>query len=451
MRKGRGVCAFQRHRINFRKCRYTSLASDRHFYRSRWQLRPPCRGNAIAAISSVFIAAAFLIVPQAIAAETTSSRFAVPNFIWNGGFTHWKSCRAKVEANSADCNILVIGDSTSTGHGSFFRENASDAHSGAWPNQLATLLRMSGINAQTTNVSGNNNIASYATFDTRVTPNNWKPYPDAFVLGGSPWISTDTTAFTFNPTDTASYPSAAPVLTDTLDVYWIGQTSARGGTLTVDTGGAPICSIDTAAPYQLTKTTCTTSLGANIYNLRCRNAHCAFTAIVARNSKVDQVNILNAAADGARISKFTSNTGYPWDPLTSIATFAPALCIIYEIGNDAGAQTSINSYAASLTAVVTACQSAGADVLLTTGLPYGGSSSPITVPDYQAAVMAVAKATNAPVWDSLTTYGGPIAGWTATRPAGWNASCCGGGADMAHWSIASNVFEATMISLMLLQ
>lgn len=399
----------------------------------------------------MFVAAFFLIVPLATAAEATSTRFAVPNFTLNSGFPNWKSCRVKVKAGLADCNVLIISDSTSTGHGSFFHENASDAHSGAWPNQLAALLRMSGINAQTANVTGNSNIASYAAFDTRVTLNNWKAYPDVFVLGGSTWINTDTSAFTFNPTDTASYPSAAPVLTDTLDVYWIGQTSARGGTLTVDTGGAPICSIDTAAAYQLTKTTCTTSLGGNIYNLRCGNANCAFTAIVARNSRKSQVNILNAAADGARISKFTSNTGYPWDPLTSIATFAPALCIIDEIGNDAGAQTSIDSYTASLTAVVTACQSAGADVLLTTGLPYGGSSSPITVPDYQAAVIAVAKATNVPVWDSLTTYGGPIAGWTAALPAGWNASCCGGDADRAHWSIASNVYEATMISLMLLQ
>jgi hypothetical protein len=426
--------------------------SGRHFHRSRCQLRLPTRMNTTTLKFSVLVGTAFFsIVSQVIAAEDTFPRSAVPNFTLNGGFPNWKSCRAKVIANSASCNVLIIGESTSTGHGSFFRENTNDAHSGAWPNQLAALLRMSGISAQTSNITGNNNIASYGVFDTRVTLNNWKAYSDVFVLGGSPWTSTDTSAFTFNPTDTASYPSAVPILTDTLDVYWIGQTSTPGGTLTVDTGGAPICSIDTAAPHQLTKTSCATSLGANIYNLRCRNANCAFTTIVARNSRTNQVNILNAAADGTSISKFNSNTNSPWDPLPSIATFAPALCIIDDIGNDAAAQTSIDSYTASLKAVVSACQSAGADVLLTTGLPFGATSSPIAIPQYQAAVIAVAMATNVPVWDSSTTYGGPVAGWTAGLPAGWNAVCCGGKSDIAHWSIASNVFEATMISLLLLQ
>jgi hypothetical protein len=393
----------------------------------------------------------FSIVSRAVAAEDTSPGFTVPHFTLNGGFPNWKRCRAKVIANSGSCNILIIGESTSTGHGSFFSDNANDAHSGAWPNQLAVLLRMFGTSAQTSNVIGNNNIASYAAFDTRVTLNGWKAYPGVFVLGGSAWASTDTSAFIFDPTDTASYPNATPVLTDTLDVYWVGQTSARGGTLTVDVGGAPICAINTAAPYQLTRTSCTTSLGANVYNLRCRNANCGFTAIVARNSKTNQVNIFNAAADGARISQFNSNTGSPWDPLPSIATFAPALCIIDDIGNDAAKQTPIDSYAASLTATVSACRSAGADVLLTTGLPSGASSSPIALPQYQATIKAVAKASNVAVWDSSTTYGGQLAGWTALRPAGWNAICCGKGGDIAHWSIASNVFEATMISLVLLQ
>ena len=401
---------------------------------------------------TVLIAATFCsILPPMIAAEGPSPHFAVPNFTLNGGFPNWKSCRAKVIANSSGCNVLVIGESSSTGHGSFFHENANDARSGAWPNQLAALLRMSGINAQANSVTGDNNIAPYMAFDTRVTINNWKAYPGVFVLGGSAWTSTDTSAFTFNPADTASYPRAAPVRTDTLDVYWIGQTSARGGTLTVDTGGSPICTINTAMPFQLTKTTCSTSLAANTYNLRCQNANCAFTTIVARNSRINEVTILNAAADGVPISKFSSNSGLPWGPLTSIATYSPALCIIDDIGNDAGQQTPISSYTAFLTAIVTACKSSGADVLLTTGLPYGGNSSPITVEQYQAAVVAVAAATNVPVWDSLTTYGGTSAGWTASMPAGWNAGCCGGGADIAHWSIASNVYEAAMISLMLLQ
>jgi hypothetical protein len=127
-----------------------------------------------------------------------------------------------------------------------------------------------------------------------------------------------------------------------------------------------------------------------------------------------------------------------------------------DIGNDLFLQEStIAQYTAHLTNIVNACKTSG-DVLLMTGFPYGlPLPSRITASQYQAAVLAVASSTKSPIWDTLTTWGGYGAsqnGWSKMgMNAGWNASCCGGLADKAHWSVASNVYLATMISVMLLQ
>lgn len=386
---------------------------------------------------------------------------SIPHFTLNGGFPHWKACREQVRRNLADCSILVIGESTSTGHGSFFQNTLGDARSGAFPNQLANILRSFGINAQTNNVSGDNHVEPYGPFDTRITPNGWMIDRANFTFGGSAWKAADATALTFDPTDRRSYPSLAPVMTDTLDVYYHALASG-GDNLTVDTGGAPICTIHTTAGTKsFEKATCSTALGANTYRLKCDGSHnCIVNTIVARNSAVKEVSILNGSADGATIGNFNVSTGSPWDTLPTIRKFAPALCIIMDTANDMFLQqATIPQYTASLIRVVEACKASG-DVLLMTGFPSGipqgiELARHINPAEYQAAVVAVANSTGSPVWDSLAAWGGygpGKNGWSNMgMNAGWNAACCGGAADMAHWSVANNVFVATMISVMLLQ
>jgi hypothetical protein len=388
---------------------------------------------------------------------STPLSLSIPNFTPNGGFPHWQACREQVQKNLADCNVLIIGESTSTGHGSFFRNTSGDARSGAFPNQLAGILRSFGINAQTNSISGNSHIEPYGTFDTRVRQAGWLIDKANFTFGGSAWKAADDTALVFDPTDRVSYPSVSPVMTDTLDVYYHGLVSG-GGNLTVDTGGSPICTIyTTTGTTAFNKATCSTGLAGNTYAIRCDGTHnCIFNTIVARNSSLREVSILNGSADGATAGNFNASTGSPWDTLPAIRKFAPALCIVMDIGNDVFLQEStISRYTAHLTNIVNACKASG-DVLLMTGLPYGlALPGPITAPEYQAAVSAVASSTKSPIWDTLATWGGYGAdqnGWSRTgMNTGWNASCCGGAADKAHWSIGSNVFMATMISIMLLQ
>jgi len=400
------------------------------------------------------IAIAGSLLQPAVAAERVlPSTLPIPNFSLNGGFPHWKACRAAVKDNSSDCKILFIGESTLTGLGALY--GGTDMHSAAIANQLGTVLRSFGINAQNYSLVGDSNAVSYHSFDARVTPNNWAASL-VFTLGGKEWKATDSSPFVFNPTDPA-YPSLPKVETDSIDIYWNGV-AAGGGTITVDTGGSPICSIDTnTGTSQFNKTTCSTTLDANTYNIRCLTAfNCTFDIIVARNSSTREVSIMNGSANGTTAINFNSDTGSPWDPLRAIQKVAPSLCIVMNIGNDAYKQTSLADYGKALAAIVNACKRSNADVLLMTGFPYGITVSPLTIEQYQAAIRQVAASTNVPVWDTLKTWGqasGPgETGWTSMgMNSGWNIACCGQKADVAHWSVANNVYAATLIAMMLLQ
>jgi lysophospholipase L1-like esterase len=378
----------------------------------------------------------------------------------NAGFPNWKACRAAVKNNSSDCTVLFIGESTFTGMGAFF--SGTDMHSAAIANQLGTVLRSFGINAQNISLAGDSRAVSYSSFDARITPNNWTTSGN-FTIGGKEWSATDGSAFVFNPTDPA-YPRLAGVETDRIDIYWNGVPSG-GGTIVVDTGGSPICTINTntGTTKQFNKTTCSTTLGVHTYNLKClAPLNCTFDILVARNSKIHEASIINGSANGTRIAEYNANTGSPWDPLPAIQKIAPKLCVIMLLGNDAYMQTPLPIYRAATTAVVNACKQSG-DVLLMTGFPYGLNDSPhvvagkrINIEQYQAAILAVAASTNVPVWDTLKTWGqtsGPgVTGWNSMgMSSGWNAACCGQKPDTSHWSVANNVYAATLMAMVLLQ
>lgn len=377
----------------------------------------------------------------------------IPNYTANGGLPNWQHCRAQVKTGTGTgCIILAMGASQSTGHGSFFNVTASDAHSGSWVHQLGLNLVNAGIAAESNTVSGNNAIAPTSTYDTRITQGTWAPVAGVFIIGSQLWANGDaTSSFTFNSSDTATYSNVTPIQTNRVDVYWIG-TSAPTANLTLDVGGSVFCTINVNTPSSTyNKTTCSAaSLAANTYNLKCSSAtaiECTWGIIDAYNNAAPQVHLINGAADGTTIEQFVTNTGEPWDPLASLSVIKPILCTYDQLANDAGAQTALATYTANLTALVNACKAQDADVLLLTGLPLGTDTSPITIEQYQAAMISVAAATGVPVWDSMAAYGG-LAGWAKYIPFGWNAA---EGGELTHWSVASNVYEASIIMQILQQ
>ena len=401
----------------------------------------------------VFVVAAFLAtliggqVPIG-PSGAPSSATPIPNFTANGGLPKWQSALATVKAGTGNAKIVIIGESTSTARGTMFVGDTNDAHSGAWPHQLSIQMGMPGtaINFENNSVVGDSSVgtAGLNAFDTRVTVNGWTELLTPFVPGGFAFSNNDTTAFVFNPNDTASYPSAPVIQTDTIEILVAGGPSDTAS-ITIDTGGAAICTIP-LLNVTLQVSTCTTTLGTNTYNVKCNTASagfCVFGMLHAYNSAQKHVAVFNGAAEGATITEFAQATA-----LSVLGQYQPDLCIIMDIGNDYFNQTPLATYSADLIAVANECKITG-DVLFTTGLPYGVSASPLTLAQYQATVVSAASSLNAPVWDSLSTFGANS--WANYTPSGLNASCCGTANDTTHYSVGMHALLGATFKQILTQ
>ena len=390
----------------------------------------------------------------------TSNQIQIPNFTPNGGLPHWRKCRAKVIANTGNCTVLVIGESTPRGWGAMFAGTEYDAASGAWPAQVALQLRqmcdgvtVQCINARANSVAGSGNvgaITAFTSYDTRVVSAGTWTINGAgscytfgnLVPGGCSFSSTDTTSpFQFNPRNTITYPSAPIVPTNTLDVYSTNvNLGGEHGVLLVNVnGGSTLAGIAQNAAGATTYTKTTVSTGSvaadSTWNLKCSVANvCLFDGIVARNSAVSEASFINMGMGGATVENWNIS-GAVYNPLSAIRNvYKPDLCVVQDQGNDQDAGTVIATYKTDYIAIITACQASG-DVLIVTSQPgqAGAVCAGCTggfIPTYdvqQTYVLAqqqVAASTGVPLLDWWTTMCGTVVG------TGVNSTCSKGG-----WSV----------------
>jgi lysophospholipase L1-like esterase len=374
-----------------------------------------------------------------------------PNFTANAGLPHWRSCLNST--NYSACNtpghptIAVIGESTPGGGICLYGlTSATSERSCAWPSQLAAALRNPyGLNARPSSVAGSSNIGLMAAVqnnDTRiVTAGAWT------VIGGSSTapagcvaattcsmgagVFNDATlndAFEFLPTDATFYPSSSPILTDTLDIYTLGG-STNFGTITVDVGGAALATIvptgSGAGHYFKTTATTGVSPANNTWNVKITNGSSFggfWDAIVARNSTVNEIEIINGGWAGATVGNWTccisADTGSPL-PLQTLEAMTPDLTLIQLQGNDQGQGTSIANYESGLTTMVQAAKTTGDVMIVTsqvqqpTSACTNGPSSECTY-DYQqsftTAEYTVASAQNVPIFDFFKGQCGTVTG-----------------------------------------
>jgi hypothetical protein len=376
---------------------------------------------------------------QRISTTPSKNYVAVPNYTANGGLPKWQACRAKLKAGTSNCKILVIGESTPAGWGSGWQTNDYGyARATAWPSQIAAILPLAyGVPASANGVFGNagaggvanGTAAAFAAYDKRVTQNGWAPNVDTFLTAGGNLFFNDTnsTAFAFDPSNTAQFPTALAVQTDTL-VFFPGLTSASEVFSIAVNGGSSLGTITdnttSFAPHSFT-----TTLAHNVWDISCPTLGsfgCYFGGFYAYNSAVKQVLMINAGWAGATVGNWNTSDGQPWDPLLAIEAVAPDLCLIQIDGNDAGAGTSIPTFVADKEAMVTACQMSG-DAMIITSQPAPPSGTPYaTVQPYIQADYTVATAKNIPILDWFLTLCGadsggacPNGGWNAGEQAGW--------------------------------
>jgi hypothetical protein len=402
-----------------------------------------------------YFAASALASAQII--NPTGGGSSIPNFTANGGLPHWQACRNQVKAGTVtQCNVIIIGESTSTGHGAFFNGTANDAHAGAAANAIARNLTAAGIFTETNSIVADSSISPFGTYDTRATINNWNNNTGFFTLGGNDWQNNDTGNFVFNPCDNTTFPENQCQSTDSFELYY-----SLSSPLNISNGATLFCTVSNTATTGWIHEICPkTTLGANTYNLACSSAAadaCAFVAIHAFNSNSGRVTIWNGAADGATIVNFGNTAFGAFGAPGLIEQIAPVLCIFMEWENDglSNPQTTLANFNSNYATVINACKASG-DVLLTTGKPAGTAPSPITSQQYQQAIVALASANNAPIWDSLTAYGAGnpanfVAAFASGVPIGWNAGPQTGPSDADHWSVGSNGYDAGVMSQILLQ
>lgn len=372
------------------------------------------------------------------------SAVSIPNYTANSGLPKWKACRDnKVKANTGNCLVPVLGESTPRGYGAMFSVAANDAASGAWPTQVAVQLKqIYGINAQSNSISGSGNtgnMAAFVAYDTRVVAANaWTVFSAGACTGFNLYVgscafgaaSNNTTALQINPKNTTTYPSAPTVPTNVADIYSANvNLSLSFGDLSVKVnGGSTLATITQSGAGATTYTKTTVSTGSaaadNRWDLACTSAAngCLFDTIVMRNSAVSEASFINMGIAGATAGLWAT-TGNIWNPITAIqSTFLPDLCIIQVQGNDQDVGTLIATYKSNLHSIIAACQASG-DVLIVTsqqGLPLSALSAPVTNSTLTCAANVVTTTTSSP--HGMTTGNTPWLTVAGVTPAGYNGS-----------------------------
>lgn len=373
----------------------------------------------------------------------------VPNYTANGGLPKWQACLAKVRAGTGSCTVLVMGESTPAGYGCAYQSAASNySRACSWVAQLAQVLYQeyavpTSYSAIMGGAWGNQSAGGYVAYDPSVTFGaSWTFDTSRFVVGGNPFLqgTSNTSTLDFNPTNSAAFPSNPAVQTDSADVYTVSYIAGNNTLAVSVNAGATITSITDPGNNTINKTTVSTTLGTNTWKLKCTTLGfgCYVQGLVAYNSTVAQVKVVNGGWGGSLISGWVTNVnGY--DALQTIAAMAPDLCIAQIAGNDAGAGTNVATYIADYETLVSACQSAGGDFLVINSQPANPASvTYATSQTYAAAGQTVATSKKVPVFDwfqYLCGWNGSTCtkgGWTAGMGAGWNAECCTNAADAAH-------------------
>ncbi|WKL57986.1 SGNH/GDSL hydrolase family protein [Asticcacaulis sp. ZE23SCel15] len=333
----------------------------------------------------------------------------------------WRAARAAVAAGERNARILCIGNSTTAGHGAYAAGMGDNNKAGAWPTQLAALINARGGVASWSSIIGNNNAADSRLYDSRVTfpaLQGWA-FSTASGVNGSTLGGYHTMVSGYNPP--SKYNFAPLNACDTFEVYNPkAGGNARAWILSVNDGAdlATISNLQTPSPPgEFEKYTLTTELGANALNIRAQNIETTYLAgIIAYNSAIKEISVLNAGWSGAKASDLNNGSPYAYGPVNAISVYDPDLVIINIGINDANqaSPTATATFSSHVQAVITAAKAAGADVVLMAPTPIG-SSYAANLNTLSAAVVALGITNGVPVIDLRTRF----TDYTTANAAGW--------------------------------
>lgn len=319
----------------------------------------------------------------------------------------YKAALQQMRAGVRNARIMCLGDSYTCGGAS--DPTNTNTYAVAWPNQLATLLRAAGTNANCNSAFG----FKQAIFNGSPFRNNEDPRISGTGATGASDVAHITQSIGGpimqfpNAAGTFSITPSNPV--DTIKVtYLIVANPSTHSQFTWNMNGGSNTSVDA---YNATEGfgsfIGTATLGTNTANMTWVNSYVNFVGWEAYNSAVKEVTLLNCGWSGAKASDWI-DTAHNYNCGFSLAYMLPDLTIICLGLNDLNTSVGADVYSTNMQSIITSAKNAGSDVLLISGGPWdpvGSSVSYATQQGYWSAMHQLGIVNNVPMLDMTIRWG----------------------------------------------
>jgi lysophospholipase L1-like esterase len=292
-------------------------------------------------------------LPQIVTAQNNINLPAIHRRPLAAWLPKWGAARAKVVAGTSNAKLLIVGDSTALGSGA-----GPPSYPYSWPTVVASLLTSAGINASwQSRIADGNLTTSLPSLDPRVTMGSSYIVSTLPTLGGSLFWNNSiiNVGWRFTPT----------VPFNTADVYSL--TNAGLGSMISNVNGGSGTTIIETGSSAMVKTTITGPLGTTGVLIAPNTGISYFLGVVAYNSAVKEVSILNAGFAGGSVGNFIDASSV-WSPLNVLGFIEPDLTIIDLTVNDANLGTAAATYQTNLELIIARAKLTG-DVVIIGGAP----------------------------------------------------------------------------------
>ena len=343
-------------------------------------------------------------LPETLPSAPTFSQLNVQNYRLTNT-SNWRAKVAQAKAGRRRTRVACLGDSTTLAFGGGNTGSIDGAKTNSYPGRTAAYLASAGVPTTYDNFVGgfynagvvtSSNMVSY---DPKFTAGSgWGPSATNSV-GGWGWLnSTTTNALTYAPVGTV----------DTFEIYYRTTAALGSFSYAVDSGTATTITQSVADDFK--KVTVIVAPGTHVLNLFRVSGSVEVQSIIAYNSTVAAVDILNCGWYSTKLSDWNVST-HPWDWLPSAKALNADLYILKLGINEWDNTTDIPTMTANLQAVLMGLRSVG-DVIVAFD---NQSSSAATVQSpYLTAIRAVTEQFDVPLVD-LYHYDGS---YTANNAAG---------------------------------
>lgn len=321
----------------------------------------------------------------------------------NANLPIWSAALKNAKNGVSNAHVCYVGDSTTYGIGSNGTAGFLGVNSVllSWPVQLSTMLATDyGIKSTWQTFFGdsvNGTTPSFGSNDVRVTlGNSWTQDTSTLSLGYSTYkATTSTNSLSFLPT----------VNVDTFKIFYVMDTSQ--GVLQADVNGSGAVTQATSGTAGVGTLTTTATLGSNTLNLKWSSGgQVNVIGIEAWDSTQTWVIQDLAGAPALRASQ-ASVTTKAYNPGNSAiySSIGCNLTIIKLDVNDATDAVSIPTFKTQIQTIITAAQTAGSDVILSSDAPQNPTG--VTQANQQLyvdALRALANTDNLPYIDTFASW-----------------------------------------------